>query len=334
MRRIDLRTAVIVLILANLPTWGIIFFTVDRAKTAIDEEVAANFRAIAENNAATMNYAVNDLVGEVETLAANSAARNAIAAGNASYQRSPEAVRRRIASVEQAWLEPQENATVHAILSNPGSRYLRRFMTINSAFRRITVTDRSGLGTPVCGASPAPAETPEERIRNFELYNGCRKMEFAFVPPDGETARAAEPLRKILAEQGLLSGVPVPPTRPVLVFVRTAKGPPSLHWIRLFPEWKGEEFVMVPKTVRHWTFPDAKPDELPGMLAGTVERFARDYRAENERNCEFEDAPATGEGKNPVKRKILVENVGHDGTCSMIRRHSQRPGAAGSAGFH
>ena len=48
MRRIDLRTAVIVLILANLPTWAIIFFTVDRAKTAIDEEVAANFRPFPE----------------------------------------------------------------------------------------------------------------------------------------------------------------------------------------------------------------------------------------------------------------------------------------------
>ena len=89
MRRIDLRTAVIVLILANLPTWIIIFFTVDQAKTAIDEEVAANFRAITENNAATMGYAVNNLAREVGTLAANSAVRDAILSGNASYPRSP-----------------------------------------------------------------------------------------------------------------------------------------------------------------------------------------------------------------------------------------------------
>ena len=161
MRRIDLRTAVIVLILANLPTWGIIFFTVDRAKTAIDEEVAANFRAIAENNAATMSYAVNDLVREVETLAVNAAVRNAIAAANASYPGSAEAVRRRIASVEQAWLNPQGNATVHRILSNPGSRYLRRFVTINSAFRRITVTDRFG-GTVAANVKPIDFEQGDE----------------------------------------------------------------------------------------------------------------------------------------------------------------------------
>ena len=84
MRRIDLRTAVIVLILANLPTWVVIFFTVDQARMAIDEEVAANFRAISGNNAATMSYAVNNLVREVQTLVVNSAVRNAIVAGNAS----------------------------------------------------------------------------------------------------------------------------------------------------------------------------------------------------------------------------------------------------------
>ena len=161
MRRIDLRTAVIVLILANLPTWIIIFFTVDQAKTAIDEEVAANFRAITENNAATMNYAVNNLAREVATLAANSAVRGAIVSGNASYPRSPEAIRRRITAIEGTWLEPQGEATVQRILSNPASRYLRRFVTINPAFRRITVTDQFG-GTVAANVKPIDFEQGDE----------------------------------------------------------------------------------------------------------------------------------------------------------------------------
>lgn len=161
MRRIDLRTAVIVLILANLPTWSIIFFTGDRATTAIDEEVAANFRAISENNAATMSYAVNNLVREVETMAANSAVRDAIVAGNASYPRSTEAVRRRITAIEKSWLEPQGEATVQRILSNSASRYLRRFVAINPAFRRITVTDRFG-GTVAANVKPIDFEQGDE----------------------------------------------------------------------------------------------------------------------------------------------------------------------------
>jgi len=161
MRRIDLRTAVIVLILANLPTWIVIFFTVDQAKTAIEEEVAANFRAIAGNNAATMSYAVNNLVREVETLAVNAAVRDAIVAGNASYPRSPDAVRRKISAIELAWLEPQGEATVQRILSNPASRYLRRFVTINPAFRRITVTDRFG-GTVAANVKPIDFEQGDE----------------------------------------------------------------------------------------------------------------------------------------------------------------------------
>lgn len=161
MRRIDLRTAVIVLILANLPTWIVIFFTVDQARTAIDEEVAANFRAISGNNAATMSYAVNNLVREVQTLAVNSAVRNAIVAGNASYPRSPEAVRRRIAAIERDWLEPQGDATVQRILSNPASRYLRRFVAINPAYRRITVTDRFG-GTVAANVKPIDFEQGDE----------------------------------------------------------------------------------------------------------------------------------------------------------------------------
>lgn len=161
MRRIDLRTAVIVLILANLPTWIVIFFTVDQAKTAIEEEVAANFRAISGNNAATMSYAVNNLVREVETLAANAAVRAAIVAGNASYPRSPDAVRRRITAIERTWLEPQGEATVQRILSNPASRYLRRFVTINPAFRRLTVTDRFG-GTVAANVKPIDFEQGDE----------------------------------------------------------------------------------------------------------------------------------------------------------------------------
>lgn len=161
MRRIDLRTAVIVLILANLPTWIVIFFTIDQAKTAIEEEVAANFRAISGNNAATMSYAVNNLVREVETLAANAAVQAAIVAGNASYPRSPDAVRRKITAIERAWLEPRGEATVQRILSNPASRYLRRFVTINSAFRRITVTDRFG-GTVAANVKPIDFEQGDE----------------------------------------------------------------------------------------------------------------------------------------------------------------------------
>ena len=161
MRRIDLRTAVIVLILANLPTWIIIFHTVDHATTAIDEEVAANFRAISRNNAATMSYAVNNLAREVQTLAVNSAVRDAIVAGNAAYPRSSEAVRRRIRSIEQTWLEPAGEATVQRILSNPASRYLRRFVTINPAFRRITVTDRFG-GTVAANVKPIDFEQGDE----------------------------------------------------------------------------------------------------------------------------------------------------------------------------
>ncbi len=161
MRRIDLRTAVIVLILANLPTWSIVFFTVDRAKTAIDEKVAANFRAISRGNAATISHAIHSLVREVKTLAVNSEVREAIVAGNASYPRSPEAVRRRITAIEQAWLEPEGEATVQRILSNPASRYLRRFVSINPTFRRITVTDRFG-GTVAANVKPIDFEQGDE----------------------------------------------------------------------------------------------------------------------------------------------------------------------------
>ena len=161
MRRIDLRTAVIVLILANLPTWIVIFFTVDQAKTAIEAEVAANFRAISGNNAATMNHAVNNLVREVETLAVNTAVREAIVAGNASYPRSPARVRRKITAIERDWLEPRGEATVQRILSNAASRYLRRFVTINPAFRRITVTDRFG-GTVAANVKPIDFEQGDE----------------------------------------------------------------------------------------------------------------------------------------------------------------------------
>ena len=161
MRRIDLRTAVIVLILANLPTWSIVFFTVDRAKTAIDEKVAANFRAISRGNAATISHAIHSLVREVKTLAVNSEVREAIVAGNASYPRSPEAVRRKITAIEQAWLEPEGEATVQRILSNPASRYLRRFVSINPTFRRITVTDRFG-GTVAANVKPIDFEQGDE----------------------------------------------------------------------------------------------------------------------------------------------------------------------------
>ena len=108
-----------------------------------------------------MNYAVKNLVREVETLAVNAAVREAIVTGNASYPRSPRGCAEKLQPPSAIGWSLGEKLRFNGFLSNPASRYLRRFVTINPAFRRITVTDRFG-GTVAANVKPIDFEQGDE----------------------------------------------------------------------------------------------------------------------------------------------------------------------------
>jgi hypothetical protein len=141
---IDLKMVITVLILVNVPLWGVAFFTVDQAHSALENKLAADFRAIVKKNAVTINYAINHIVANVGTIAISPTVREVLRKQNASYPNSPQEIQRRISSIDKIWLTPQANPTVEQILSNPASKYVRQFITVHPRFKRITITDRFG----------------------------------------------------------------------------------------------------------------------------------------------------------------------------------------------
>lgn len=141
---IDLRTVVILLILVNLPLWGLAFFTVGQVETSVEAKIADDFRAITRKNAQTMNYAINHLVAEVATLAISPAVKEVVRKQNASYTGTSELIQKRITDIDKVWLTPQSKPYAEPILSNAASQFLRQFAGVHSSLKRITVTDRMG----------------------------------------------------------------------------------------------------------------------------------------------------------------------------------------------
>ena len=138
------RTVIVLVILVNVPFWVLAFFTLDQTRQALNNQLGSDFRAIARRNAVTINYGINHLVMRVGTVAINTDVREAARKQNASYGGSAEDIGKKITSIDKSWLTPAANQMVEQILSNPASRFLRRFIEINPAFKRVTVTDRFG----------------------------------------------------------------------------------------------------------------------------------------------------------------------------------------------
>ncbi len=141
---INWRTVILLVILVNVPFWVLAFFTLDQTRTALNQQLASDFRAIARRNAVTLNYGINHLVMKVGTVAINSDVRDVVMKQNATYGNSTQEIRNRITSIDKNWLKPESNPLVAQILSTPASKYLRRFVEVNPSIKRITVTDHFG----------------------------------------------------------------------------------------------------------------------------------------------------------------------------------------------
>ncbi|HVN77986.1 MAG TPA: cache domain-containing protein [Terriglobia bacterium] len=138
------RTVILLVIIVNVPFWTLAFFTLDQTRQALYAQLASDFRAITRRNGVTINYGINHLVLSVGSIAINTEVRDVVRKQNASYGGSSEDIRRKISSTDKSWLTPAANQMVEQMLANPASKYLRRFVEINPAFKRITVTDRFG----------------------------------------------------------------------------------------------------------------------------------------------------------------------------------------------
>lgn len=144
LRGINLKTFVLVVIFVNVPFWILAFFSLDQARTALNDQLGSDFRAIARRNALTLNYGINHLVIEAGTVAINSLVRDALQKQNATYSSNVAEARNKLKEIEKIWPTPEANSTVAQLLGTPASRFLREFIQINPGFKRIVVADRLG----------------------------------------------------------------------------------------------------------------------------------------------------------------------------------------------
>jgi hypothetical protein len=143
--RIPIPKLLVGALLTVLPISVAGLFTLNHSQSALEQTIGTHFRTIAEFAAAETSQFIHDRVTSVGALAATPVVAETAAAANRTYAGMDEAaIASRIERLEKSWNTPAGNAAVSAILANPASRALRRYLALDRRFLRITVTDEKG----------------------------------------------------------------------------------------------------------------------------------------------------------------------------------------------
>ena len=143
--RIPIPKLLVGALLTVLPISVAGLLTLNHAQSALEQTIGTHFRTIAEFAAAETGQFIHDRVTAVGALAATPVVAETAAASNRTYAGMDEAaIASRIERVEKSWNTPAGDAAVSAILANPASRALRRYLALDRRFLRITVTDEKG----------------------------------------------------------------------------------------------------------------------------------------------------------------------------------------------
>ncbi len=154
--KVDFRTSSILLVLAAIPILlGIWWLFTSHAGVEI-AATGSHLSNMAETAFSSVNGYLQNQIIAVAGLTEVDVLRGAVAKGNLDLAGNLFEVRKSIPRMEAAWRSGDRGAPiVKAVMENPGSNFLRRYIAVNQYYRDIVVTDF--LGRLVAATSKSPA---------------------------------------------------------------------------------------------------------------------------------------------------------------------------------
>ena len=120
-------------------------YTMSAGADRLQEEIGGHYETIASGIASQVAQFIRADTTQVVFMAADPTVREAVEAVNREDGRmSAAALTTKIQRIEQNWNTPESEALVKGILSSPASETLRRYLELDPAFLRISVTGQEG----------------------------------------------------------------------------------------------------------------------------------------------------------------------------------------------
>jgi hypothetical protein len=143
--RVNLKVLLIVLAIA-LPLLALDMLLVsDRSRNALTSLIGGQSEAIAKVAASETSRWVQGKIVNIGVVAASPDVRRVVAQANRRYQGlSQTAMEASFREIDQNWESREAAGVVSRMLSNPASAYLREYLTVNTSFKRLLVTDAQG----------------------------------------------------------------------------------------------------------------------------------------------------------------------------------------------
>jgi hypothetical protein len=143
--RIDFKILSILLLIAVAPLLAGSWWLFSSFQDTYLDMVGSNLNQAADMTFGAINSHFQNQIIEIAGLAETPTLRDAVNKGNLELERDTEAVRKAIPKMEAAW--PSLKASdprLRAIMENPASRFLARYVEVNGSYREILVTDFVG----------------------------------------------------------------------------------------------------------------------------------------------------------------------------------------------
>lgn len=158
----------LVVVIVPLSIFGL--YLTGRSDKALDGNVGAQFRTIADLNGSQVSDLIRNREMEARAMAADPAVIEAVLAADKAYGNADEAAANaKIEKIRQDWNVAAGDATVAKVLDSPASKELRRWRTLDPRLISVVVTDDHGA---VVGATTKPANYSYTSNASWQATHG------------------------------------------------------------------------------------------------------------------------------------------------------------------
>ena len=158
----------LVVVIVPLSIFGL--YLTGRSDKALDGNVGAQFRTIAELHAGQISDVIRNREMEAKAMAADPAVMDAVLAANKAYGSADDAAANaNIEKIRQEWNVAAGDAIVEKVLNSPASKELRRWRTLDPRLISVVVTDEHGA---VVGATVKPGNYSYTTNASWQASHG------------------------------------------------------------------------------------------------------------------------------------------------------------------
>ena len=165
------RKLVIALLLTVVPISLAALYAATRAGETTAAAAGRHLETVAQAAAGSIEQQIEAKVVEAALMASDAAVLEVVRNSNRQYFRvRQELIRERLLAKDQTWVTPQGEALVEQTMSNAGSQALRRKLTVDPSFLRITVTDLEGATVAATHKTLDYYQADEEYWQDIYFY--------------------------------------------------------------------------------------------------------------------------------------------------------------------